>query len=714
MASLCLSAASILRCESLTRLQNQVLIAPTALQVVFSTTLLFTNGYSDRSFLLVTAEGWFYFMLALLELLSHTLPAVRDSLPVFQSVDISLAAASFLPILLYTLFVFLYMRSELLDSLPRRFRTMAALLLLIFIPAIVALNEVASFIGISRKMILLNGLSTVAIGFNSPSDQNFWFFFTSLTLALLTAFQAVAFCITFIRLIRAFISQRNFEATASDQAYLFRGTAWIAGALKLGAIETVIGFVPSSFGIVLTRRILRFLSRAFLCIGIVKGVDSVVDFARVNDEMVSKKQFRRSQLRQMVSNPRLSTFQQLSPSATAFHTTPRAPRITEEPTGPRAPAGLVGMDQFTVIRDDSRQRVTIHFQDGAPTLHMRFSALDLPSPTTIVETVKSRPPSEWGTPSRRASSYYPNSAMTHYTDLPDVRARTPIYARHTRAFSDYSLQSHSDSIGALVAQFPGLPPRVTSTSKPSLPLQDPYPSSRSLNRVTSSASRASVPTTGSLSASNSLRRKPVPRLSDNIDPFDDAAEDGFSTGDAHSSLPLSMAANRTSEYVPHDSVNEAGYKIGLSPTMSITETPITSLSASTQPATTLASSFTTPATDATFRQEVFVQSGKSQSVVLEPPRSADLDVTMQKIQQTVPPSRIKSVGKAPKRHTPTPVKAGLLARGSIYIEPIMIPPKLSGMPVVIQEGSAPNYDSALRDSEVFGTEEDDLFVRPRR
>lgn len=734
MGSLCLSAAAILRCESFTKIQNQVLIIPVALELVFATTLVFTNWKSDRRYLFLTGASWIYLSEALLELLSHTLPAVRDSLRIFQPVDITLAATSFIPILLYTLFVFLFTRAELLDTLPRRLQGIATLLLAIFIPSIIALNEVASFVGISRRVLTLNGRPTVAIGFSSDADQNLWTFFTSLTLALLTAFQAINFCFAFFRVVKALLSQRNIETTSSDRAHLFRGIAWIAGGLKLGAIETVVGFAQGSFGIALTRRILHFLSRACLCIGIVKGVDSVVDFAEVNDEMTGKKQFRRSQLKQMVSNPRFSTFQQLSPSATTFHATPRAPRGTEG-AGPRTLDGLAGMSQFALMRDKSRQRVTVHYQDGAPTLHMRFSALDLPSPTTIVESIKSRPQSEWGSLSRRASSYYPNSVDNV---IPEIPSRTPIYARHTRAYSDFSLRSYPDSISAvhdLATQFPGLPPRITGVTKP--PPWDPYASydgKLPLDRANSSASRVSNPTS-TLSASNSLsRRKPVPRLSDNIDPLDDAV--GEEAHVVHLSLPLSVGGDRTSGYVPHDPVTQAGYKIGLSPSSSVSYTPMTTASGFTQPAGTPQSDPTTPGNEDPFLFDGYpstLHSSKSSDLkqVLATRNSnfeltsvqkfdyagvtmsTAFDGTIDRIKQTVPPMRIKSVGKAPRRFTPTPVKTGL-TRGSIYIEPIMIPPKQTGMPVAIQEGSVPsNYGGALRDSEVLGVEEDDLFVRAR-
>lgn len=70
---------------------------------------------------------------------------------------------------------------------------------------------------------------------------------------------------------RAFLDQRRIETTSSDDLHPLKGTGWITGGLKLGAIETVVGFAGGGFGGTLTRRILRMLARAFLCIGVSKG-----------------------------------------------------------------------------------------------------------------------------------------------------------------------------------------------------------------------------------------------------------------------------------------------------------------------------------------------------------------------------------------------------------------------------------------------------------
>jgi hypothetical protein len=67
-------------------------------------------------------------------------------------------------------------------------------------------------------------------------------------------------------------------------------------------------------------------------------------------------------------------------------------------------------------------------------------------------------------------------------------------------------------------------------------------------------------------------------------------------------------------------------------------------------------------------------------------------------------TRIKSVGKAPRRYTPTPIHSQSLSRGSIYIEPLIIPPKPEGMPEAVQG----HYGSTLRDSGVLGLDDDNL------
>jgi hypothetical protein len=114
------------------------------------------------------------------------------------------------------------------------------------------------------------GDSTIGMGL---SDETTWTFLNSWALALLTAYQATCFALTFYRLIKALVDQRRIEASGekNDRAYLFNGLGWIAAGIKFGAIESVAGFAGGSFVATLFRRICRLLGRTCLVVGLAKG-----------------------------------------------------------------------------------------------------------------------------------------------------------------------------------------------------------------------------------------------------------------------------------------------------------------------------------------------------------------------------------------------------------------------------------------------------------
>ena len=146
----------------------------------------------------------------------------------------------------------------------------------------------------------------LGVGFTNSTTE---MFLSSVTLVLLTAFQACNFCIAFYRLMKALSHQRSLESSQTEkemEAHLFRGLGWIVAGTKLGAIETVIGFASGGFGIVFTRRVLRLLGRGCLIIGMVKGVDTVEDFKLYSPGESQRR--RKSTLRAMIQNPRFSTF----------------------------------------------------------------------------------------------------------------------------------------------------------------------------------------------------------------------------------------------------------------------------------------------------------------------------------------------------------------------------------------------------------------------
>src|SRR6266542_4466671 len=97
--------------------------------------------------------------------------------------------------------------------------------------------------------------------FSTKRDEWFWLLFTSLTLAILTAFQAAVFSFSFFRLIWILI-QRGRD----NGDFELLGVPWISAGVKLGALESLVGFVGGGFEVSLIRRTMRFLARASLCI----------------------------------------------------------------------------------------------------------------------------------------------------------------------------------------------------------------------------------------------------------------------------------------------------------------------------------------------------------------------------------------------------------------------------------------------------------------
>ncbi|TCD60873.1 hypothetical protein EIP91_009379 [Steccherinum ochraceum] len=309
MGTICLSLAPILRCQSLNRIQSAVLFIPPALEVVFSLTLIVGKRGNDRKHLFLAAEGLAYAVLSLLDLLAHLVPAVSNNLAAFKGLDITVGSLSFLPLLFFTLFLFFFTTHEIIPTFPQRFQRITTYTLVVFPFFVVLFNQLGSFLTISYRIVLdQNKRPVVAVGYTDDTVRSFM---DGLVLALFVLFQALNFSAVFLRLIKAFLNQRQIDSTAdgSDNAvHLFRGLGWIAAGIKFGAVEGLIGFASGGFGEALTRRILRFLGRACLIIGVLKGVDTVEDFTIFSFRQDPK---RRSALRALISNPRQSTFQQI-------------------------------------------------------------------------------------------------------------------------------------------------------------------------------------------------------------------------------------------------------------------------------------------------------------------------------------------------------------------------------------------------------------------
>lgn len=146
-----------------------------------------------------------------------------------------------------------------------------------------------------------------------------------------------------------------------------------------------------------------------------KSVDTTEDFHVVQRELnLGKVNSRNANagLRDIISNPRFSSFRQLSPTATAFHaarsTNAGSAATSKEKSESSAnrhystwsqrqsrmlQTGLPGMQTFATVKQArSKQRVTVQYKDGTPRLHMRLSSLD--SLTRITEKIDKRPQSD--------------------------------------------------------------------------------------------------------------------------------------------------------------------------------------------------------------------------------------------------------------------------------------------------------------------------------
>ena len=194
MGSVCISSAAVLRCSCLTQTQKVVLFVPAALELLSSTCLVYFKWRSGRSgslplsaafqcwrcfmsriHLLLTAEGWIYFSLALLELLSVIPPLSQITPNRIRAIDIGIGAlliglytwswhgksnpgiSSFLPLFLYTLFLYLFTSKHLLTTLPTYVRNVAKVALFFSLPFIIATNEVASVVGLQTSEHDLDG-----------------------------------------------------------------------------------------------------------------------------------------------------------------------------------------------------------------------------------------------------------------------------------------------------------------------------------------------------------------------------------------------------------------------------------------------------------------------------------------------------------------------------------------------------------------------------
>ncbi|KAI0061233.1 hypothetical protein BV25DRAFT_1827110 [Artomyces pyxidatus] len=507
MGSVCLSVVPILRCVGLSQIESTLLVVPAALEFVFSLGLVAAGKSAGRSRFILAAEGPIYFLLAVLEFLGHVLPTLESTVTGFKALDIVIGSASFLPILLFTSYIYLYKRAEIVPSFPRRFRLIANAFALVIIPFILASNELGSFLGVTYQLVRvgISGPVELAIGTGSIDLQFARSFFSSLSLVLMAIYEVATFFTFFIRLAGAFLGQRHIEASSDDvhRTILFKGTGWIAVGVKVCAIETVLGFVSGGFGIFLTRRILRMIGRACVIIGTVKGPDVQEDFDLFNGEkgprtrMTSTRRInisgpvlvdttiaqRISQMKPLDSAQPIATFS--ARAIPADKTTLGSPTDSDPLSrGPSQRTSIVAFDlppprkrddflrpprPRSLSLSDSKQRVTVARGQGrAPTLILRLSEIDFPTPSSIAESFSNQPmpvtaPANATSYAKRVSRSFSPPMLT--APVKQYSRQKNAYLGRERVLSASSLASDSlDVVRDLSARFSGLPPRVTLRS----------------------------------------------------------------------------------------------------------------------------------------------------------------------------------------------------------------------------------------------------------
>ena len=268
----------------------------------------------------------------------------------------------------------------------------------------------------------------IAVGSDTPSFQFGSEFLRSTSLALLVIYEAGTFLVFFVRLASCILAQYNIEDRAASEweGIMFRGLGWLVVGAKLSAIETAAGFATTSFGVILTRRVLRMIGRACIIIGVIKGFVYpsrwfflynnaffrpdrkeeflILDTDKVNEFLTGTRKLRLSGVRANISSPRLvqstmarrlSQMLSLRQSRATFPSRAISPivSVVERSPGSSRRSSLVLLDQPTrkssmpksrpapliLERKSSESHVSVVRNiDRAPTLVLRLSPMNLP------------------------------------------------------------------------------------------------------------------------------------------------------------------------------------------------------------------------------------------------------------------------------------------------------------------------------------------------
>jgi hypothetical protein len=346
------------------------------------------------------------------------------------------------------------------------------------------------------------------------NSESLWLNLSQLSLALYTTVQILFFFLSFYRLVEAFLDQQRIEMTLADEHHHFNGIGWITVGIKLGVIESIVGFALGGLAVPLSRRILRLFARGSLIIGTLKGwVSSAVSpqLAHPIHRMDARENFEylTHELASWRHSRPLSSFQLLMANRHMSRRPSQFPNIPQE----RSPIERVAKGR----RAD--QRVTVHYEGGqAPFLQIRFSTLNFPEQAVVAGGS--------GVQSRRQSSSEIRNGIAQMHSGRSASAEIPAPRNASRSFLRESGHTISDSMSIvreLALRFP-LPPRVTGRYRGSILGQryegddDDYPlvgvSREPSTRRDNAQPREESAAAGSavLSTSGSIKRKPAPPL----------------------------------------------------------------------------------------------------------------------------------------------------------------------------------------------------------
>ncbi|KAG9021431.1 hypothetical protein FS842_006604, partial [Serendipita sp. 407] len=346
MSSVCLSLVANLRCSGLLPPQAIGILIPPILEAIFTSFLLYTQRGKERKHFLLVFESNIYLILCVLDYISKAVDSIARSLRSFSILDRLIGGLSAFPIILFTLFLYIFARQHLIPIVPTRFHSGLKVLYLLLIPILLTLVELGSFLGISYGR-LSSPSKELAIKFDTPLSKTVWTLFNSAGLAIFILYHLLTFLLSCFRIFRHFLqssdnTSSNSRGRGRDQAEkkrksskvkgtrdgkkTLKGLGWFAAGVKLSAFEVLLGYIPNGFEMSLARRLLRLLGRGMIAWGLQKGLDetaSLVLFRIGSIDSIEGLPPRRipihtdRSIRELIGAPIVTTFSPMSPTATA-------------------------------------------------------------------------------------------------------------------------------------------------------------------------------------------------------------------------------------------------------------------------------------------------------------------------------------------------------------------------------------------------------------